>query len=169
MIDAAFIEKGKLNKELLQKGCNVLLNLMPPIRGLNPKLYCAYKCEPYVLCGDIYSNESLPGRGGWSWYTGSAGWLWRAVLYSFLGISIYDMQNADKARFEFSDKAFYVPFIIAEGFSVELNFENHGASYEIEYRLSKDVSGLLLNGKKSASCIKISQGHHKIIVFGEKN
>lgn len=167
MIDAAFFEKGKLNKELLQKGCNVLLNLMPPIRGLNPKLYSAYKCEPYVLCGDIYSNEAFPGRGGWSWYTGSAGWLWRAVLYSFLGISIYDIQNADKARFEFSIKAFYVPFIITEEFSVELNFENLGASYKIEYCISHADSGLIVDGKKSSSCIKISQGDHKIIVFGE--
>jgi len=34
-----------------------------------------YKCEPYVLCGDVYSAEGLEGVGGWSWYTGSASWL----------------------------------------------------------------------------------------------
>ena len=37
-----------------------------------------YKVEPYVVCADIYSTKPHVGRGGWTWYTGSAGWLQRA-------------------------------------------------------------------------------------------
>ena len=45
-----------------------------------------YKIEPYVVAGDVYSNPSHPGRGGWSWYTGSAGWMYRVGLERLLGL-----------------------------------------------------------------------------------
>jgi len=45
-----------------------------------------YKVEPYVTAGDVYSVEPLTGRGGWTWYTGSAGWLYRAATESILGL-----------------------------------------------------------------------------------
>ena len=45
-----------------------------------------YKTEPYVLCGDVYSHPEHAGRGGWSWYTGSAGWMYRAGIESILGL-----------------------------------------------------------------------------------
>ena len=44
-----------------------------------------YKVEPYVVAGDIYSRPPHVGRGGWTWYTGSAGWLYRVGLESILG------------------------------------------------------------------------------------
>ena len=45
-----------------------------------------YRTEPYVLDGDVYARPPHAGRGGWSWYTGSAGWLYRAGLESILGL-----------------------------------------------------------------------------------
>jgi cyclic beta-1,2-glucan synthetase len=45
-----------------------------------------YKVEPYVVCADIYSSAPHVGRGGWTWYTGSAGWLQRAGVESLLGL-----------------------------------------------------------------------------------
>jgi cyclic beta-1,2-glucan synthetase len=45
-----------------------------------------YKVEPYVIAADIYSNENFPGRGGWTWYTGSAGWFYRVGVEEILGI-----------------------------------------------------------------------------------
>ena len=45
-----------------------------------------YKVEPYVACADIYSTAPHVGRGGWTWYTGSAGWLQRAGVESLLGL-----------------------------------------------------------------------------------
>ena len=44
-----------------------------------------YKVEPYVSCADVYSVGDLAGRGGWTWYTGSAAWLYRAGLEAILG------------------------------------------------------------------------------------
>jgi cyclic beta-1,2-glucan synthetase len=45
-----------------------------------------YKVEPYVVSADIYSSPPHVGRGGWTWYTGSAGWLQRAGVESLLGL-----------------------------------------------------------------------------------
>ena len=46
-----------------------------------------YKTEPYVTAGDVYAHPAHAGRGGWTWYTGSAGWMYRAGLESILGLS----------------------------------------------------------------------------------
>ena len=46
-----------------------------------------YAAEPYVVAGDVYAHPEHMGRGGWSWYTGSAGWLYRAGLESILGLT----------------------------------------------------------------------------------
>jgi cyclic beta-1,2-glucan synthetase len=45
-----------------------------------------YKAEPYVVAGDVSAHSAHAGRGGWSWYTGSAGWMYRAGLESILGL-----------------------------------------------------------------------------------
>ncbi|MBR3106762.1 MAG: hypothetical protein IKH30_06190 [Clostridia bacterium] len=52
-----------------------------------------YRAEPYVLCGDVYAGEN-PGRGGWSWYTGSAAWLYWVIITELLGFE----KRGDRAR-----------------------------------------------------------------------
>ncbi len=47
-----------------------------------------YRTEPYVVAADIYGSGNLTGRGGWTWYTGSAGWLYRAAVEGILGITL---------------------------------------------------------------------------------
>jgi cellobiose phosphorylase len=47
-----------------------------------------YRVEPYVVAADVYSEPPGAGRGGWTWYTGSAGWMYRLVLESLLGIHL---------------------------------------------------------------------------------
>jgi cyclic beta-1,2-glucan synthetase len=47
-----------------------------------------YKVEPYVVAADVYATSGLAGRGGWTWYTGSAGWMQRAGIESILGLRI---------------------------------------------------------------------------------
>ena len=44
-----------------------------------------YKVEPYAAAGDVYAVWPHTGRGGWTWYTGSAGWMYRAAVESILG------------------------------------------------------------------------------------
>jgi cyclic beta-1,2-glucan synthetase len=47
-----------------------------------------YKVEPYVVCADVYSAPPHVGRGGWTWYTGSAGWMYRTAVEGILGIKV---------------------------------------------------------------------------------
>ncbi len=47
-----------------------------------------YKVEPYVVCADVYSAPQHIGRGGWTWYTGSAGWMYRCAIEGILGIHL---------------------------------------------------------------------------------
>ncbi len=48
-----------------------------------------YRIEPYVVAADVYSVAPHTGRGGWSWYTGSAGWMYRLIVESLLGLSLH--------------------------------------------------------------------------------
>jgi len=66
-----------------------LLSLLNPIN--HARTWAAaqrYKVEPYVVCADVYSVPPHAGRGGWTWYTGSAGWMYRAGLESILGLTV---------------------------------------------------------------------------------
>jgi cellobiose phosphorylase len=47
-----------------------------------------YRVEPYVACGDVYSVPPNIGRGGWTWYTGSAAWMYRTAVEYILGIRL---------------------------------------------------------------------------------
>ena len=67
-----------------------LLSILNPIRHADsPSGAQRYKVEPYVACADLYSEPPHVGRGGWTWYTGSAGWLYRAALESVLGFHLH--------------------------------------------------------------------------------
>ena len=62
--------------------------LSPAHRAAHPQRGEAYGIEPYVMAGDVYSQPPFVGRGGWSWYTGSASWMHRAALESVFGLSL---------------------------------------------------------------------------------
>jgi cyclic beta-1,2-glucan synthetase len=62
--------------------------LSPAHRSEHPTRGPVYELEPYVMAGDVYGSAPYVGRGGWSWYTGSAAWLYRAALESILGLRI---------------------------------------------------------------------------------
>jgi len=64
-----------------------LFGLINPVRhGDRPDAIARYQVEPYVLAADVYTNPQHEGRGGWTWYTGSAGWMYRLILESLLGV-----------------------------------------------------------------------------------
>jgi cyclic beta-1,2-glucan synthetase len=64
-----------------------LFHMLNPItRSCTPALAETYRAEPYVMAGDVYARPPHVGRGGWTWYTGSAGWMYRAGLESILGL-----------------------------------------------------------------------------------
>ncbi|HWP52324.1 MAG TPA: hypothetical protein VN626_11580 [Clostridia bacterium] len=74
----------------MQQDCNMaqtLFTMLNPIYVTqNRKDALRYEKEPYVMAADISLNPPYTGRGGWSWYTGSAGWMYQGLLNWFLGI-----------------------------------------------------------------------------------
>ncbi len=74
-----------------------LFALLNPINHASTRagLY-KYKVEPYVAAGDVYAEPSHIGRGGWTWYTGSAGWMYRSAIESILGFQL----TGDKLKIE---------------------------------------------------------------------
>lgn len=66
-----------------------LFSLINPINHTkDPRGVQKYKGEPYVLCGDVYSVSPHEGRAGWSWYTGAAGWMYKAGVEYLIGLKI---------------------------------------------------------------------------------
>jgi cellobiose phosphorylase len=72
-----------------------LFNLINPItHSATADAAALYRVEPYVVAADVYSLPPHTGRGGWTWYTGSAGWMYRLILESLLGLQL----EVDKLR-----------------------------------------------------------------------
>jgi cellobiose phosphorylase len=73
-----------------------LLDMINPVNhARSEKGVATYKVEPYVVAGDVYAVAPHTGRGGWTWYTGSAGWLYRLIVESLLGLKL----EVDKITF----------------------------------------------------------------------
>jgi len=66
-----------------------LFAMLNPINhGSRPEETERYKVEPYVMCADIYAAPPHTGRGGWTWYTGAAGWMYRLSVETLLGLQL---------------------------------------------------------------------------------
>ncbi len=100
-----------------------------------------YRVEPYVVAADIYSGEGKGGRGGWTWYTGSAGWLYRAAVEGILGI-----ERRGK-RIEFNPR---LPSHW-DGYTVRLNML--GSQYTVKVQRSKSAKSVSIqvDGVKTKS------------------
>ncbi|MBC7626517.1 MAG: cyclic beta 1-2 glucan synthetase, partial [Ferruginibacter sp.] len=74
-----------------------LLQMINPLnRGNSVEKIAMYKSEPYVIAADVYAEKKHIGRGGWTWYTGSAGWMYQLITDYFLGMK----KEGDSLRFE---------------------------------------------------------------------
>jgi cyclic beta-1,2-glucan glucanotransferase len=97
-----------------------------------------YRVEPYAVAGDVYSVAPHVGRGGWTWYTGSAGWMYRAGLEWILGFRVR------------AGKLLLTPSIPSEWPSVEISFRHASACYEILIenpdRVGRGVARVELDG-----------------------
>jgi cyclic beta-1,2-glucan synthetase len=75
---AALLGQGDRAKEYF--------DLLSPVQHTKtPEQVALYLVEPYAVVADIYGEPPHTGRGGWTWYTGSAGWLYRVMVESILG------------------------------------------------------------------------------------
>jgi cyclic beta-1,2-glucan synthetase len=97
-----------------------------------------YKVEPYVVAADVYSVAPHIGRGGWTWYTGSAGWLYRAGLEWLLGFRVR------------AGTLLVTPCIPADWPGFEISFKHASARYEIlvsnPERVCRGVARMELDG-----------------------
>ena len=96
--------------------------IAPTRRGEDAAQVDIYKVEPYVVCADVYAVAPHTGRGGWSWYTGSAGWLYRLLVESLLGLTL----EAGKLRL--------APLLPPEWDGYELDYRHRGTPYRIRVR-----------------------------------
>jgi cellobiose phosphorylase len=81
-----------------------------------------YRVEPFVVAADVYGVPPHVGRGGWTWYTGSAGWMYRLLTESLLGIRL----EVDKLRFS--------PCLPADWKSFKVHYRHRETFYHITVR-----------------------------------
>jgi cellobiose phosphorylase len=100
-----------------------LLSIINPVRhGSSLEDVGTYKVEPYVVAADVYAVSPHSGRGGWTWYTGSAGWMYRLIVESLLGLRL----ETDKLRFE--------PCIPADWEMFKMHYRYRETTYHITVR-----------------------------------
>ena len=105
-------------------------NLINPItHGASPSAIDTYKVEPYVVAADVYAVAPHVGRGGWTWYTGSAAWMYRLIVESLLGFKL----EGEWLRIE--------PCLPADwqGFTVHYRFR--GTVYHIDVHQTPHATG----------------------------
>ena len=97
-----------------------LFALLNPVRhATTAEGVARYMVEPYVVAADVYGAPPHTGRGGWTWYTGSASWLYRVGLEAILGFRI----RGDRLRIE--------PCVAPDWPRYELTYRHHSATYHI--------------------------------------
>ena len=94
----------------------------PVTHGATPEAIATYRVEPYVVAADVYAVPPHTGRGGWTWYTGSAGWMYRLIIESLLGLRL----DVDKLRF--------APCLPADWSSFKIHYRYRETFYHITVR-----------------------------------
>jgi cyclic beta-1,2-glucan synthetase len=98
-----------------------LLRIINPVNhGTSAASIERYKVEPYVMTADVYGVSPHIGRGGWSWYTGSAGWMYRLLVESLLGLQV----EGDRLRL--------APLMPANWDSFELHYHHGNTLYHLK-------------------------------------
>ena len=123
-----------------------------------------YKVEPYVAVGDVYAVPPHTGRGGWTWYTGSAGWMYRAGLESILGFKL----QGDSLKID--------PCVPRWWRDFEITYRRERTTYRIKVEnplaVSRGIMSVELDGKMQANevipLVDDGQIHSVRVVLGEK-
>ena len=118
-----------------------LFAMLNPIRhGDSAEHVAVYKTEPYVVAGDVYASAPHVGRGGWSWYTGSAGWMYQLLVEWLLGLQRRGNQLSLR------------PLLPGGWPGFELHYRFESTTYEIEVRAtaSAEAAVTTLDGIESS-------------------
>lgn len=133
-----------------------LFDMINPVNhARTPDETLIYKVEPYVAAADVYAMQPHSGRGGWTWYTGSAGWMYRLIIESLLGL-----------RLEV-DKLFLEPCLPVEWTGFTLHYRFRETVYHIHIKQTHRTDGdtpsgmrLILDGVElPGDCIPMLDDH----------
>jgi len=122
-----------------------------------------YKVEPYVVAGDVYSQPPHVARGGWTWYSGSAGWLYRVGLEAILGFRLQGMVLSID------------PCVPRHWSHFSIVFRYHSATYKIKVENPSNVSkgialarvdGKLMPAKATIGLVDDGAEHEILVVMG---
>ncbi len=115
-----------------------LLSMINPVNhARSPDGIATYKVEPYVVAADVYALPPYTGRGGWTWYTGSAGWMYRLITESLLGL-----------RLEI-DKLSFAPCLPADWETFKVHYRYRETIYHItvlQTRTGKGGTRVIVDG-----------------------
>ncbi|MGH6609794.1 MAG: GH36-type glycosyl hydrolase domain-containing protein, partial [Burkholderiaceae bacterium] len=112
-----------------------LTSMINPINhGRTSQRAGVYKVEPYVVAADVYAVSPHTGRGGWTWYTGSAGWMYRLIVESLLGI-----------RLEV-DRLYIKPCLPDEWDEFAIRYRYRETQYRITVRRTQNDVGVIIDG-----------------------
>lgn len=134
-----------------------LFDLLNPIQhGATAESIAIYKVEPYVIAADVYTNPQHLGRGGWTWYTGSASWMYRLLTETLLGINRVENQLV------------LTPHLKKEWDNYNITYRFQNTIYMIKFNRIKDYATdpyLLIDGvlQDSPNTVKMkddSQDHY---------
>ena len=104
-----------------------LFDLLNPVQhGATAEDIAIYKVEPYVVAADVYTNPQHLGRGGWTWYTGSASWMYRLLTETLLGIN------------RAGDKLHLTPHLKKEWDNYKVHYHFQETVYHISFNRIKD-------------------------------
>ncbi|MEO8150975.1 MAG: glucoamylase family protein [Bacteroidia bacterium] len=110
-----------------------LLNMINPINhGKTESDIAVYKTEPYVMAADVYGVSPHEGRGGWTWYTGSASWMYQLIISSFLGLT----REGTSLQIN--------PCVPEDWKSFEINYRYKKTNYHISVQLADENSPMSL-------------------------
>ena len=142
-----------------------LYDLLNPLTHARTKADAdRYVVEPYVIAADVYDAPAHVGRGGWTWYTGSASWSYRAALEGILGFT------------KTGDRVSLAPCIPAEweGFTIDYRFGNSTYAIRVDntQSVSTDVTLVTVDGTPSADgsieLVDDGAAHEVVVVIADR-
>ncbi len=159
-------EKSAELSYLAERAVNAQNTVLRTIGALGDDAKNAYSCEPYYLAGDIYSNPEHYGRGGWTIYTGAAGWYYTVLLRDVLGIKLSGVVDGDASIEIECLRPMLLPELLC-GMTLYLSLKdknNEKAQYYIKYYCG-DTARITVDGEETVGKIKIEGGSHRISVY----
>ena len=130
-------------------------DMINPINHTITELECRrYKLEPYVMAADVYIRDPHGGRGGWSWYTGTAGWMYKVGLENILGLKHYKGEG-------------YIidPCVPKDWNEFEININNDKEEYNIKVKRGNEKKIIINEKEIKGNIIPRNLGKTNIIVY----